>query len=218
MYSLIFPYKYRNKHCEQILNWSLNYYNINFLNKEIIIGEDDSELFSRANAINNGANKAKYDIFIIIDIDIIVDFSVIQQAHNLLTQYSYVIPYNNIYKLNKESTNRIIHSNNYNKPENFTIEKEHSHNNPIYAGGIQCVTKQIFNNVNGYDSRFIGWGGEDYAFCKRIKKKYKKGIYLKNTILHLWHEEQPTKKDYLNNSNNFNRQLYDKEYRVKRSK
>lgn len=39
MYSLIFPYKYRNKHCEQILNWSLNYYNINFLNKEISLIE-----------------------------------------------------------------------------------------------------------------------------------------------------------------------------------
>jgi len=219
MYSIIFPYKYRDSHCEKILNWNIEYYKGNIDNTEIVIGEDNSELFSRSKAINNGVSKAKYDNLIIVDIDIIIQSDIIKKAFDALNQYSYIIPYNIIHKIDYISTLNIINSNNYTFPHDYTIEKIHSHHDSLYAGGIQCIKKNVFCNIGGYDERFQGWGAEDYAFCIKVQEKHGSGHTLNNIIVHLWHEEQASKKDYLTNRKNFNKQLYKREYKKrKRSK
>jgi len=65
---------------------------------------------------------------------------------------------------------------------------------PYVSGFFIGVSRQDFERVNGFDARFVGWGGEDQDLANRLR-----GLGLRcgwpgphATMLHLWH---PTRKE-----------------------
>jgi glycosyltransferase involved in cell wall biosynthesis len=57
-------------------------------------------------------------------------------------------------------------------------------------GFLLGVARADFERVNGYDSRFAGWGGEDVDMAVRLRRA---GLRCgwpgpQSTLLHLWHE------------------------------
>ena len=54
------------------------------------------------------------------------------------------------------------------------------------------VWRRDFEQINGFDERFVGWGREDSDFVMRLFNngiRLKKGVFA-TAVLHLWHPEQ----------------------------
>ena len=62
------------------------------------------------------------------------------------------------------------------------------------------VWRSDYENVNGFDSSFRGWGLEDTDFAVRLLNagvSIKRGFFA-TTVLHLWHREAPRDNEQLN--------------------
>ena len=57
-------------------------------------------------------------------------------------------------------------------------------------GFLLGVSRADFERVNGYDTRFAGWGGEDVDLAVRLRRAGLRGSWPgpHSTLLHLWHE------------------------------
>jgi hypothetical protein len=194
---------------ENNFKYILNQYKKSLPYADIVIGKDNSKnkFFCKARAVNNAASKAENDIFVIVDIDIIVDINSIIDSIELLNKYSFVIPFDKVYALSPEITRTIIKNNlNFQEVHNLNTSNKLYAKPPIW-GGIQIVSKKYFNNVNGYDERFVGWGGEDTSFLKAIQCFHGEGLFYKGTAYHLWHSHNPSREDYEISSKNSNKLL-----------
>jgi glycosyltransferase involved in cell wall biosynthesis len=62
-----------------------------------------------------------------------------------------------------------------------------------HAGGygfLLGLSRADFERVNGYDSRYVGWGGEDVDMAARLRRAGLRCGWAgpQSTLLHLWHE------------------------------
>lgn len=67
------------------------------------------------------------------------------------------------------------------------LEYAEAHTNTF--SGILAVPYSLWSEVNGFDERFVGWGGEDMAFwsaCWAFAGGFGR---VEGDILHLWHPE-----------------------------
>jgi glycosyltransferase involved in cell wall biosynthesis len=71
---------------------------------ELCIGECQSELFNRSQALNIAAKTATKDVFVIADADIIYTPPFLVQATQLLDKHVRIIPFSKFLDLSKLST------------------------------------------------------------------------------------------------------------------
>jgi hypothetical protein len=58
----------------------------------------------------------------------------------------------------------------------------------VFAGGLFLLHRDVFEQVGGFDERFLGWGGEDDAMTLRLMASGFPLVEVGNTpALHLWH-------------------------------
>lgn len=70
------------------------------------------------------------------------------------------------------------------------------------VGLFFALSKENYVKVNGFDEKYEGWGREDDDFGNRLFKIgiSTKPIKIKETIIHMYHPFDPTKKDSANDS------------------
>lgn len=203
--SIIIAYKEDSLQRKRIFEWNRQRYEFFYPKAEIIIGEDDSNsiYFCKSRAINNAVRKSTKKYLLITDIDMILCPLLVQQGLELLRQgesnnkeYSYIIPYSVWIKMDLEITNSLLNS----SPFSFSFASLEPKGmlatvHPRRGTGIHLISKNNFNQVFGYDERFVGWGGEDNAFGIAVRTLISKRIeILTGTAYHLYHPNQPTKK------------------------
>lgn len=170
---------------------------------EFIIGEQnfDHKDFSRSNAINNGVKKSKGDTLIICDADVFLKKEVIDEAIKLIPKFPFIIPFGYVIKMNRKVSNEIINGKQISLTEMekdpwelINIRQGESTYGDKIAGGIQIITRELFDKIKGYDERFIGHGYEDSVFCWKLKKeigsRYK--IFPNEKLYHLYHPQDIT--------------------------
>ena len=185
--SILMPFRSDNGYRENIFRWVLKFYESFLPETEICIGESDSELFSRAQAINNAASKSTRDVFIIADADLFYEPAILNTSVKLLNEYNWVVPYYKINYLSLESTAKLLVT----VPSwPLEVQVDSTQINLVddgITGGICIVSRKNFEYIGGYDTRFKGWGGEDDAFgfaMNTLCGPYKR---LDSKIFHLWH-------------------------------
>ena len=189
MISIIIPYK--SSGCDRrFANYLCvkNYYEHIFPKAEIVIGQDNSgeNVFCRSHAINDGVSKSNGDIIIISDADLILDKQYFLEAINL--SYDFVIPFGQVMDLSKNICESILTS--YILPSVMPKGQIRDMRGERFAGGIQVITRELFDKVGGYDERFIGWGWEDSHFCWKILAQSPEQYLMidEGIAYHLWHE------------------------------
>ena len=185
--SVLIPYREDGGRRDQIFDWILDRYAALLPDAEICIGMDrKNHEFSRSAARNDAYEQANYWYLLVADADTIPEPEAIAHGINMLRDGSpWVIPYSIYYNLGEAKSNEILQS----EPESAIVfeadDCEHIINS---TAGMLLMERSAWEEVGGYDERFIGWGYEDNAFQLALdtlrgphdRVSFGRGI-------HLWH-------------------------------
>jgi glycosyltransferase involved in cell wall biosynthesis len=152
---------------------------------ELCIGNDDSNLFSRARAINTASKKATTDIFLLADADLVFDPGLIERILVAIHLYPWIIPFSNAYRLSRVITDRLIEEG---LPEEIRVDKGDIEFDKVINGAyLNAMPRSAFEAVGGMDERFSGYGFEDMALALSLDTICGTHYRMAETIYHLWH-------------------------------
>jgi glycosyltransferase involved in cell wall biosynthesis len=182
--SVLIPYKPDYGFRDEAFRWISAFYQKNMPFAEVCLGHSNSVNFSRGQAINNAAKKAKTDIFLIADNDIFYDPNLIFEAKEKLKHNAWIIPFKRVHDIQEVSTKKLLQT----EPNwQISMHVQSTIRTPGSKGGLSLIPREHFEAVNGFDERFVGWGGEDDAFACSVDTICGKHDRLNKEIYHLWH-------------------------------
>lgn len=165
--------------------------------------------FNRASAVNEAAGVAgEWDVAVIIDADVVASVEPIRAAVALAyATDGPVLAYHERVQLNRHGTQRILNEYNgdwkhYRESASFTS-----------VSSAVVVSRDLWDQVGGFDEMFDGWGWEDNAFiyaCETVSELPLTRIA--STLYHLWHRPSPERdtKSSLWKKNKARGKLYEK--------
>ena len=186
--SVLIPYRTDNGPRDIIFTWVKEFYRKLLPEAEICLGSCNTPLFSRSQAINDAAQRATRDIYVIADADIVYNPDLINEAIKSLDMHAWVVPYSEIQYIREKSTSELLNT----KPV-WPIELQLEMDSLSATagwdikGGLIFIPRKFFEAVKGFDDRFMGWGGEDDAFALSVNTLYGPFERLTGSIYHLWH-------------------------------
>ena len=171
------------------------------LNCKHIFAYNDG-LFNRGWGLNVGFKYSKGRAVALADNDIIIDPQVLMECFAFcLRDCEAIKPFNKVMDLGEQETNDIL--TNQKSLDSLTCDHGRERTGISFCGGLVIFRREAYEQIGGYDERFVGWGGEDDAMS-RFKIPLLENVYiLEDIAFHLWHER--TKMDshyqpnYLNN-------------------
>ena len=208
--SIVIPFKSDDLHRKQLLEFIVNRYKNILPETEVIVaGDGKQDGWSKAKASNNGVKRAKGDIVMIVDADIIIPLNSLLQMIKFSVGEKVVFLQGKKRDITQRSTKDVL--------TNSVDFLDTSHEKEmVWNKAIFCMTKDKFLNCKGFDERFEGWGGEELAFYQILNIYYGAPRFINCDIYyHLWHEVQSTKTDYKNNIQNANKRMLNKYKRAR---
>ena len=190
-FSLLFGYLGDDGPRDDLFGWVLRWWKFNFPQAQVCLGRNFDYPFHRGKARNDAATWAEHDTLIIADADTVPEAQAIREGVRVVSaqEAPWVIPYgeNEYYNLTEAYTKGFMDL----RPEETALPEfrdgDWDHRLTSWAGAL-IMTKDAFKVVNGYDERFIGWGGEDNAF--QLAMDYMVGPHARvndGRAAHLWH-------------------------------
>ncbi len=136
-------------------------------------------IWNKSYAINVGVNIAKGNTIMIVDVDLLFAPNFLQQIATLNFDNRY---YN--YKCLYLPQNYAI------EHYNWAVDNSAQLSNSGLSTGLVIASKKDFENINGYDEYYQGWGLEDDDFCNRLNATGLTQTYLNHqqyVSLHQYH-------------------------------
>lgn len=163
------------------------WYNDHYPKWPLIVGASSAP-WSKGAAVADAmrdALLADVDVLVIADADsFIIDPIILSAAVREVEigNANWVTPHQYVYRLKPDETRRVL--------DGAKPRLGHTHRPPYegpIGGGITVVRRDTFDDVNGIDRRFLGWGGEDIAFGYALETLCPPGRRLTGALVHLWH-------------------------------
>jgi hypothetical protein len=187
-------------HRTQVWRWLRRYWAWELPDAEIVMGRSTGETFSKTEAINDAASRARGRVFVLLDSDTYIRGSVIRDCANEIDEALrrgnrlWFIPYRHLYRLTQDATMELLESDprmplRFTSPPDLddvesTQGSEHGHR---FGAMIQIMPREAYDEVGCMDPRFQGWGGEDIAFVRAVDTLYAKHKTTENDVVHVWH-------------------------------
>ena len=169
-----------NSERERSFEYVHNWLKTEFVDIPIYLSDSDGKQFNVSEARNRGCLQAindGVDILMVIDADtFITKKSELKKAFELAT-FGIASMTKGYVRLSDKETEEIIAGGEI-KHKDF--EQLVLQNTP---GGLWVFPVEVFQQLKGWDERFLGWGYEDNALLKAYKKIYGKKIHRINTIV-----------------------------------
>lgn len=182
--SIIIPYQYNGERREYLFQIIKKQYENDFPNTEIIVSEDKIKPFNKSIAINKGVERSNGDIIMIADADTIVPKNYLLNSIQILD--GFIFPFKFYHFLNEEETNKFLQTSKASDSNAWIIKNDFGVRN---TGGVQIVTRELFEKLGKYDERFTGWGWEDLEFVWRVYDELGDVPILDyGHAYHMWHE------------------------------
>jgi hypothetical protein len=152
--------------------------------------ESDVDPWVKAEAFNPPAAESSADVLIIADADSFVPLAQVQAAVASALRVGWAAPASHVYRLSREASAATLAAD----PAAADVAPDLSLDpgRPVHdlmpGGGIVVVRRDVWELVGGFDPRFIGWGGEDWALGAAIRTLT--GSYatqVPGPYFHLWH-------------------------------
>jgi predicted glycosyltransferase involved in capsule biosynthesis len=192
-----------NSEREQSFEYVHNWLKTKFVDVPIYLSDSNGEQFNVSEARNRGCLRAindGVDILMVIDADtVVLDIVKLSKAFELAT-FGVASMTKGYVKLDEQETEEMLAGGEM-KNKNF---KDKVMQNT--SGGLWVLPVTVFQQINGWDERFIGWGYEDNALLMAYKKIYGEKIRrIKTTVLSFYHHTRDfTIDSYLKNQEKYN--------------
>lgn len=142
--------------------------------------------FNRSQAINRAAARAGgFDTAVVIDADVLINRAKVRAGLMLAQRFNRVVlPFRVYHSLTQNGTGRVMAGwrGDYN-----TVSTT------AYWDSVSCVVmvpRATWEQVGGFDERFVGWGFEDSAFTWATDTVGGR-LRLEGDLWHLWHPASP---------------------------
>ncbi|WP_227937344.1 glycosyltransferase family 2 protein [Alkalihalobacillus deserti] len=186
--SIIIPFQTDHGPRAEAFEWVKKYYSNVFPEAELCLGIIDESHMNKAKAVNQAVKQATRDLLVIADADVVYDPKIIVESIKLLKKAPWVVPFTELYDVPQQETRKILTKK---AKWPIAIKPKNCHKiNWLYegfAGKLIVIPRKHFEAVNGFDERFIGWGGEDDAFSHAVNTICGEFVNLKAKLFHLWH-------------------------------
>jgi len=175
--------------------------------KIVYMGERADMLCQKSRGYNLGAKEATGDVLIFLDIDVIVDpayfLPEIEELYNH-RDLGVHVGYNGVALYMTHTGARNFLRSGSIQLLNLFLDKYPEYNRTGYSndfflcgntkaiGGFLAMTKQTFEDINGFNPNFIGWGFEDNEIiCRahRLGNVVTKSNTTGNVLYHLPHDD-----------------------------
>ena len=199
--SLLVPFRTDNGRRAETWEWLNEYWHHELPGAQIVIGTDDTPAFCKTAAINRAADKARGDVFVILDADCLIAGNVVEYCATEIRNARkrgnrlWFMPYRYFYRMTDTASREILNSDPANPPRffaagpaNYRVQDTKSADQAHWFGAlIQIMPREAFRIAGGMDNRFHGWGGEDVAFMHAVDTLYGQHKTSPNGVIHLWH-------------------------------
>lgn len=172
---------------ERALAWVTARYREHHPSWPVILGRSTSELFSRTQAILDGASRTMADVLVIADGDVWcpLDAAVEQAAAG-----GWAIPHLLIHRLSDESTDLVLDGADW---HGLPLSRDNAQDQRPYKGhegGTLLVVHRDAFDTAPPDPRFVGWGQEDSAWALALRNLVGAPWRGREDLVHLWHPPQ----------------------------
>lgn len=147
--------------------------------------------FHKSKLLNSLAAKAREPLLLMCDADIILSESgLMRSLQAVSTELDFVRPFADLIDLDSAQT--VAYLQHGYLPDaakhGESTNRTHFGEQLCLAGGAFIIRNDVYQQLGGFDERFIGWGGEDNAFSLLVESKVSKSAILRQgTAWHLWH-------------------------------
>ena len=152
----------------------------------IIEGHHNEGPFNRAAAVNSAADAAgDWDVAVIIDADVLADPHATRNAATIAHKTGQpVLGYDERVHLNRAGTEKVLAGYTGNWKARAFVQATMTD----ACSGLVAVSRDLWDDVGGFDPLFSGWGWEDVAFrCAVETARDAQLIILSSTVFHLHH-------------------------------
>ncbi|GIF12714.1 glycosyltransferase family A protein [Actinoplanes teichomyceticus] len=145
--------------------------------------EPQSGPFNKSSSVNFGARRSRSprDVICELDADMVVDPWFITRVRVQAAVSPAFLPYEDVHCLDPESSARLVSE----RTAGAGTVAGYLLRRP--PGGCVVVTAELFRAVDGFDTSFTGWGGEDRDFVDRLSA-FSPVARSAATMIHLNHE------------------------------
>ena len=159
--SVVFPYRNRLEHLHTTLPRVHQVLTAQGHHVELIVVEQkDTRKFRRANLLNEGARVASGDVIVLHDIDYYPATDDVEYFREGLDAF---LPVRRVEFVHNDLTPRPTSD----VPEGYRHFKISV--DADFYGGISEFTREAFFAINGFSTKFVGWGFEDADLRERIQ-------------------------------------------------
>jgi glycosyltransferase involved in cell wall biosynthesis len=195
---MLIPFSSADPQRKANFDWLQEYWKYELPEVEVVIGTSKSEIFCKAEAINDAARRSRGKILVIMDADAYMDGNAIRKGAELILRAKnnlWLMPYKRLYRLNEGST-KLITNSRPTHPYRFPRDIDRSHiensSDSIYYGHIygamaMMFPREAYETIGRMDERFKGWGGEDVCLLRALDTLFAKHKIIDADIFHLWH-------------------------------
>jgi N-terminal domain of galactosyltransferase/Glycosyl transferase family 2 len=198
--SLLVPFHSDGGIRQRNWDWLHEHWKVKLPDAEIIVQDNHEIPFCKTAAVNAAFKRSHGDIIVILDADCYMDYRIIQYCAARIREARrrgnplWFIPYRRFYRLTDEGTTDLL-TTPPGGPMFFTDPPkpfEYEHTNPSSSGHhwaalVQIVPREAFEQVEGMDERFKGWGGEDVSFMHAVDTIYGSRRTCNSPVYHLCH-------------------------------
>tara|TARA_B100001057_G_scaffold499459_1_gene610206 strand:- start:2671 stop:4014 length:1344 start_codon:yes stop_codon:yes gene_type:complete len=141
----------------------------------------ESEVFNKSKLINQSVNESTSDTIWLLDGDVYLNYNYV--IKNIPDYTEFARPFEKIVLLNEQETSEIQ------KTNQIKLSDRSYDSYKGYGKYSMIFKRSLFDQLNGFDERYEGWGFQDLDFIKRIPNETKKG-HTDNIGFHFYHEKQ----------------------------
>jgi len=148
--------------------------------------------FNKAWGLNVGFKQSSGTVIALGDADLITDAATLMLCYGKCqSEFEAMKPYDRLIDLTREESQPVldgacsIAANRNGQPRNREAIREFV----CFCGGLFLIRRDDYEELGGFDERFLGWGGEDDAMTAKLSRLAKRrGVVRNRTAYHLWHE------------------------------
>ena len=157
----------------------------------VTVGHTNQSPWCKADAYNAAVTAVTADVLIVADADSIPRPRALDRAVDHAATGGWAVPFRKVRRLTPDATDTLLACDPATQDEPAVRVLAQAPHDALPGGGVVVVHRNLWSAVGGFDPRFRGWGGEDYALGCALRTLAGPALMCGGNLWHLWHTPQP---------------------------